>query len=522
MTERYGNSAGAEKADRAAEGAVLAGGERVGGAEANEAAKAAEEATSAWETARMEDERGGGTSRRERPTAEFAGSSPERPGGAGLPRLKVSANRRYLETEEGRPFFWLGDTAWELFHRLSGEDAEHYLRTRSEQGFTVVQAVLLAELDGVKTPNVGGRLPLLTGGDGLPDPARPDLEGPDSYWDHVDALLDLAESFGLYVALLPTWGDKFNAMHGVGPEIFTAENAYAYGRWLGERYGDRPGLVWVLGGDRPLSTRPHFAVVDATARGLKDGGAKQLMTFHPKGAESSSYHLHEEDWLDFNMIQSGHGEREITNDKRVQADYARSPVKPTLDAEPCYEDIPIGFRAENGCFDEADVRRAAYYAVLSGAFGHTYGHHSVWPMVPEPGLFASTDFDEAGAFFLMSWREALRRPGAEQMRHLRALIEPLLGPDFAPDPERIAGNLPGDNRRVAASGGRTALIYCPNGLYVDAVLDKFASGEAEACWYCPRTGSRTPLGRMPASGIRRFYAPSSGRGCDWILMIEEV
>lgn len=451
------------------------------------------------------------------------GSTSVRPEGAGvLPALRVSENRRYLETENGEPFFWLGDTAWELFHRLSLEDAAYYLRTRAEQGFTVVQAVLLAELGGVTVPNAGGRLPLKIGAGGLPDPARPDTDGSDSYWHHVDAVLDEASRLGLYVALLPTWGDKFNRMHGAGPEIFTADNAHGYGRWLGQRYGDRPGLVWVLGGDRPLSTAAHFAVVNTMARGLKTGGARQLMTFHPKGAESSSHHMHEEDWLDFNMIQSGHGERDITNDKRVAADYGRTPVKPTLDAEPCYEDIPIGFRPENGYFDEADVRRAAYYAVLSGAFGHTYGHHSIWPMVPEPGLYASTDFRDPGAFFLMSWQQALRRPGAKQMIHLRTLIRPHLGPSFRPAPELLAFGFSGDNRIVAARGEKAVWIYSPNGLYIE--LDPKTVGiEAwGANWFCPRTGTRSEAsGTDAGGGIVRYAAPTSGRGCDWILTIEE-
>ncbi len=30
-----------------------------------------------------------------------------------LPRLVVSDNKRFLATADGRPFFWLGDTAWE-------------------------------------------------------------------------------------------------------------------------------------------------------------------------------------------------------------------------------------------------------------------------------------------------------------------------------------------------------------------------------------------------------------------------
>ena len=38
-----------------------------------------------------------------------------------------------------------------------------------------------------------------------------------------------ANSLGLYVGLLPTWGDKWNKKWGVGPEIFTPANAEAYG-----------------------------------------------------------------------------------------------------------------------------------------------------------------------------------------------------------------------------------------------------------------------------------------------------
>src|SRR5688500_18019000 len=87
---------------------------------------------------------------------------------APLPALKVADNKRFLVTADGKPFFWLGDTAWELFHRLNREDAEKYLQNRAERRFTVVQAVVLAELDGLNDPNPYGDRPL-TGH----DPARP-------------------------------------------------------------------------------------------------------------------------------------------------------------------------------------------------------------------------------------------------------------------------------------------------------------------------------------------------------------
>lgn len=102
-----------------------------------------------------------------------------------LPRLKVSDNRRFLVTADGAPFFWLGDTAWELFHRLDRSETERYLRDRAAKGFNVIQAVALAELDGLRTPNANGDLPLHD-----LDPTRPNK----AYFQHVDWVLVLDQA----------------------------------------------------------------------------------------------------------------------------------------------------------------------------------------------------------------------------------------------------------------------------------------------------------------------------------------
>jgi hypothetical protein len=104
-----------------------------------------------------------------------------------LPLLRVSENKHFIVTGDGRPFFWLGDTAWELFHRLNREEAEFYLRKRAGQGYNVVQAVILAEFDGLGTPNSYGHVPLRDN-----DPAKPN----EAYFEHVDWILARAESLG--------------------------------------------------------------------------------------------------------------------------------------------------------------------------------------------------------------------------------------------------------------------------------------------------------------------------------------
>ena len=102
---------------------------------------------------------------------------------AQLPRLKISDDHRFLVREDGAPFFYLGDTAWELFHRLNREDADRYLADRARKGFTVIQAVVLAEFGGLTEPNPYGQLPLVDN-----DPARPREE----YFQHVDWIVQKA------------------------------------------------------------------------------------------------------------------------------------------------------------------------------------------------------------------------------------------------------------------------------------------------------------------------------------------
>ncbi len=436
------------------------------------------------------------------------------------PRLRVSDNGRFLVREDGSPFFWLGDTAWELFHRLNREQADTYLRSRAEKGFTVIQAVALAELDGLNTPNAYGHRPLVNG-----DPTRRAvLEGAgNDYWDHVDHIVARAGELGLYIAMLPTWGDKWNKKWGTGPEIFDRRSAEVYGEWLGRRYGQGP-IIWVLGGDRPIESDEQREIIRAMARGLKKGdGGRCLMTFHPVGGHGSSEWFHEDDWLDFNMRQNGHVV-EYRSYSATRADYDRAPVKPVLDGEPVYEDHPVSFKAADfGHSVAADVRRALYWDLFSGACGHTYGHHSVWQMWDEGRKPVNGP--------LMPWHRALDQPGAGQMQHARWLLlsRPYL--TRIPDdevivPAQVATAVPGAGRyRFSAtrdSEGGFAMVYAPVGRAFRVRMDKVAGGTVRAWWYNPRTGEATSIAEFPNSGEREFLPPTPGEELDWVLVLDDA
>lgn len=120
---------------------------------------------------------------------------------AATPRLKVSDNQRFLVAENCQPFFWLGDTAWALFHRLNREEADRYLENRAKKGFAVIQAMAFAELDGLNTPNAYGHRPLVNN-----DPTKPELKaGPaNDSWNQFDYIVDNANAPGLHIGFLPS------------------------------------------------------------------------------------------------------------------------------------------------------------------------------------------------------------------------------------------------------------------------------------------------------------------------------
>src|SRR5690606_30223719 len=120
--------------------------------------------------------------------------------------LKISSDSRYIVYSNGEPFFWLGDTVWELFHRTDRHEADLYLQNRATKGFTVIQAVVLAELEGLTVPNSIGEKPLH---DNNPD--KPN----EAYFQYVDYIVNQANKLGMYIGMLPTWGDKFNKSWGV-------------------------------------------------------------------------------------------------------------------------------------------------------------------------------------------------------------------------------------------------------------------------------------------------------------------
>ena len=447
--------------------------------------------------------------------------------GAGKPwdngRLKVSDNQRFLQFENGKPFFWQGETGWLLPERLDRAEAEYYLMRCREAGYNVVQ---IQVIDGVPAYNIYGQPSNVDGWNMAPfevgkagktgTTGTSGKAGAYTYWDHLDYIISLAEQNGIYIGMVCIWGGL------VKEGKLSAEDAKKYGTFLARRYKDRPNIIWFMGGDIQGDIKPE--VWNALATSIKAIDKNHLMTYHPRGRYTSAKWWAKATWLDFHTFQSGHrkyGQRMGNTDypipdnteedswMYVDSTWAYKPQKPVLDAEPSYEDIPMGLHDKNELrWQACDVRRYAYWSVFAGSCGHTYGHNAIMQML-KPGY--PTSYGDAGD--VKTWYEALRDPGFSQMKYLKQLM--LTFPYFerVADQSIIADNGTQYDRLIATRGEDYLLVYNYTSRAMKLDLTKISGEKKRVWWMNAGTGGLRYLGEYD-SKVLTFRMHKQGFGVE--------
>lgn len=434
-------------------------------------------------------------------------------------RLQVSENARFLQTADGKPFFWLGDTGWLLPQSLDRGEVKGYLSTCAKNGFNVVQVQTLC---GVPCINAYGQYSNISRSNPW-DFSNINREDTYGYWDHMDYIIKEAERQNIYIAMVCIWGGL------VKGGAIDKDGAKAYGQFLADRYKDCPNIVWVMGGDIQGDIKPE--VWEALATTIKQTDKRHLMTFHPRGRYTSAKWWAKADWIDFHTYQSGHrtyGQRmgnkvyPIPDNTEedcwmyVDSTWAYKPLKPVFDSEPSYEDIPVGLHFPDGPrWKASDVRRYAYWDVFAGACGHTYGHNAIMQM-HKPGkavAYASTS---------KTWYEAQQDSGYTQMKYLKALMLSLPFFNRIPDQSVItSGNGTRHDRLIASRGEDYLMVYDYSSRPMNVDLSKVSGKKKNIWWMDCQSGALTFLGTFD-NGKQTFNAVRSSDNslpvCDGVLI----
>lgn len=411
-------------------------------------------------------------------------------------KLKIGPEKRFLVKEDGSPFVWIGETNW-FFAKLPSETIDKILDKRSEQGFTVMFVSCREEMY-----NGGG-----TGFVSNPN---------EKWWNYLDEYISKCEQRNLYVGITLGWWGKLKSL--------SEKELYDYGKWVGERYKNNNNIVWLTLGEAGSHKRKAELPREklrALVRGIRDGDSgNKLLTIHADYKRGTS--LSEDgEFCDFNNWQTSQWESPTDLPKRderswtvweaIEFDYNKRYIgypKPTLDAEAMYEN--------NKDFCGAttfEIRRRAYFTILAGAFGHTYGAGGIWDGLSSRNKCSGSALD------------ALDYKGAEQIGFLSGFLHNLKNSflKMRPNQEFIISNNPVNyDEHVQASvacDASFALVYSPSGTPFKLDLSMLNSKKLKMVWFNPRENSYEK-DKIVLHKNNQFKPPGKTQpGNDWILVI---
>lgn len=409
--------------------------------------------------------------------------------------LRSGQAATYLSHTDGKPFFWLADTAWNGALLSTAADWDEYLAIRRAQGFTVIQVVMTQWR--ADTAGVAGEPVFSVEKDGLRvNPAA---------FQQLDARLQAINAHGMVAAPVLLW-----ALTEADPgQTLCEADAALLGKYMRSRW-DALHVAYILGGDG------HYYGEKAgrwqrLGRAVFPDAGHPPVTIHPCGCNWVVEEFHGEPWLDFHGYQSGHGDSTGELTWHLQGPPVRpwevAPVKPLLNQEPMYEAHP-SYRDQHK-FGDQEVRRAIWWSLLlAPTAGVTYGHNWIWPWAVAPQLPEGHE----GLGEIRPWREGVRAPGAESMKAVRRVLDGLPWWTLRPAPELLASQ-PGETdlthwiAAAATPEGDVAVVYLPVGGAMH-----LAGGQGLAAqWVDARTGMGTDAGPVTAS----MTAPDAR---DWLLV----
>ncbi len=411
---------------------------------------------------------------------------------APLKEIRVHPSKRFLMYADGEPFFWLSDTQWEIVHKSTPTTATLVLDDRKAKGFNAVQICLLFHW-AFQLPNEAGGVTAGSPGNWN-----------ETYFSHADYVIDQTIARGMHPVIFPAWGNYANT--NIAALFGSPSNAYAYGAWVANRYKNRPGIVYVLGGDEPANE-----YIAAMGQGIKSVDPNRLVSFH--SGNSSSLWYQNASWLDFNTIQTSHhlynDTEEFSNvTNMVSTDWNKSPTKPTIVMEPRYETIEA---YSNPPYGPNDIRLSQYWAVFNGSFGVGYGEaRMIWWAINW----------NTGAFNINDVWTGMNAPGSSNVKHIKNLM--LSRPFFSRVPDR---GLVNNQTLVAATrGDGYIMVYSGYGQAFVVNTASLSGKSVKPSWYNPRTGAATSAGsQFTGGGSQQFYPPGQpGKGNDWVLVLDDA
>lgn len=421
--------------------------------------------------------------------------------------LRVAASGAYLETVQGAPWLWLGDTAWNGALLSREDDWNAYLADRKQKGFSLIQFVVAAPWRTAPTNREGmvaysGREPINI---------HPE------FFRRIDDRIDAVNAAGMVAMPVLLWalGDQNES-----PGQLPPEQAIRLANYMRARYGANV-VVWCLGGDDNYTRREAYW--KQVGRAVFGADRRHPVLTHPQGMQWPWAPFADEGWLDVLGYQSGHGDDAGTlawiHSGPVAQTWKQLAGRPIINLEPPYEGH-IAYQSKQP-HSAYSVRRASWWSMMNApAAGLTYGGHGIWSWQEEPGVPRA----HGGSGLAQPWHVAMQMPGSYDVGVLADFFRGLDWSKLRPAQELLVGQPGGNDPAKFVSAcksldGRTAVLYLPVGGEVAVDRDELAPGKLTATLFDPRTGERTPL-RSSEKVIGPTPRTDDGNTRDWVILLQ--
>lgn len=415
--------------------------------------------------------------------------------------LQYSNNKRFLEDQHNRPFLINAATGWQIYTKLTTEEAREYLGIRKAQGFNSILTQLCMHEDDV---NRYGQAPFFNNNDF----SKPN----DKYFDHVFLINKIADSLGLYIIMSQPWQGCCLEGWGIAPDKPLQRNGpakcYSLGKYFGLKFHPLPNIMWIKGGDQdPIGDRQS---IEAMAKGIFETAGKHFITYHAKPTHSSTDLYQYAPWLGVSMIYTYWRDKPnewvrnylqmIEVYEMAIREYMKTDTMLFFWGEALYE----GFEG-NDMGTPQVVRRQPYWAILCGGMGAAYGDDT-W-------------------YFPEDWKQKITTyPAASQMKHFYNFFNTISWWNFIPDyAHRVLINGYGEygktNYVTAAMSTDSSFFvaYLTGKQQVTIDMTKLKTKRVKAQWYDPRTGLYLLIGHYRNMESFSFIPPAEE---DWLLFLQ--
>ena len=429
-------------------------------------------------------------------------------------KLGIDVRNKFVY-QDGTDFFWLGDTWWmALSDRLKfPEDFETLLRDRKQKGFTVIQLVagLFPDMDAFDERGSNEA--------GFPWEKDFGTINP-AYFDEADKRIEAIVDAGLTPFIFGAWGYYLSKM---GEEKMRRHWRYLIARWsaypvLWSMAGE-VSMPWYLSEDREGDhhrLRTSWSRIGTYIKEIEPYG--RLLSAHP--VHRAHLELDDTEMLDFEMLQTGHGDLESVRNTIGTIAAAKEEIrdKPIVLSEVTYE----GILGQN---DAAIQRLVFWIAILSGIDGFTYGVNGIWQVNGDQTPFG--DSPNGSNWGDTPWREAMSLPGSRQIALAKRLLEEYDWQHLEPMSHALSHH--GDASDLSAPfcagiAERLRIVYCFEGGYLYRLGRIRMSGLKTSSIYRifihdATTGGKIVEQRVSTDRRGILKLPRKRFPCDWIMIL---